>query len=594
MPSAFNITEQLKLVHRLRQLVSRHEHLQCRFAERDRPRRAHYASDARSYRKNFFGSDHASSTPQEPAPALPQRATRSTSSRSLQDLVNSSSDEWRTTASQLQRPPWPKPAFHAASRNNTTGSRRHTILIDGQLESFDVLFLRDACSCEQCVDAHSGQKLFRTADIPSNIDVGHSSVTSQGGVRITWTRDVPGWPTSHQTELTPNFLRTYRDKRSRVRSRWNDVATVLWDRGIIETDLRRLDYGEYMTSDERLFEALQALTRYGLVFLEGVPDDERAVEKIASRIGPLKDTFYGRMWDLRSVPNATNVAYTNRPLSPHMDLLYFAEPPALQLLHCLRNNAHGGETVFADAFRAATQLRLDQEVLFRTLLHYPVTYHYWHGGGDSDRDRDSENPSSSTSTSTSSANSQHYHHAHTTIELDPHPYQSTRPKLHAVNWSPAFQAPFETDVHTDEASYNLRRYHAAAQAFARLLEAPTALFEHRMRPGECVLFHNRRVVHGRRAFELDDAGEQPPLKTGEKKRERERERDRWFKGGYVDSDPFWSRWRVLSERFKRPAGAPPGAGGAGTGGGGGAAALGVARGGRFGGDDDGGGDEYIR
>lgn len=67
--------------------------------------------------------------------------------------------------------------------------------------------------------------------------------------------------------------------------------------------------------------AMLQLQDYGLVLIDGVPELETSVERIGERIGPLRDTFYGRTWDVKDKPNAENVAYTSKHLGLHMDLL---------------------------------------------------------------------------------------------------------------------------------------------------------------------------------------------------------------------------------------------------------------------------------
>jgi hypothetical protein len=53
-----------------------------------------------------------------------------------------------------------------------------------------------------------------------------------------------------------------------------------------------------------------------------------------------------------------------------------------------------------------------------------------------------------------------------------------------------------------------------------------------MNEGDCVIFDNRRVLHARRAFDASKG-------------------ERWLKGAYVDGDVFFSRVRVLEDRFGR-------------------------------------------
>ncbi|KAI9769592.1 MAG: hypothetical protein M1839_003631 [Geoglossum umbratile] len=384
----------------------------------------------------------------------------------------------------------------------TAGAKRLTIGVDGNLRQFDYAFLRDACTCPQCVDPSTRQKLFQTSDIPLAIKASNVKFTAEGSLAIRWENDVPGYGRAHVSEITPQFLKTYDCLRHRIRSRHNDQRQVLWDRSIMEADVKWIEYEEYMADDVEFFGALLHLSRYGLVFLKGVPDSEQSVEKIGNRIGSLRDTFYGRTWDVKSVLNAKNVAYTPQNLGLHMDLLYFANPPTIQLLHCLRNSVTGGSSVFSDSFHAATRIQLGTPNLFSNLTTFPVTFHYQNAG-------------------------EHYHYTRPTVELEEYSYRTIRRILN-VNWSPPFQAPFEAEIE----SPRLRAYLSSAKAFSKFVEAPESQFELTLKLGECVIFNNRRVLHARRAFDPSSG-------------------ERWLKGAYVDGDPFRSRLRVLSERYSR-------------------------------------------
>jgi alpha-ketoglutarate-dependent taurine dioxygenase len=66
--------------------------------------------------------------------------------------------------------------------------------------------------------------------------------------------------------------------------------------------------------------------------------------------------------------------------------------------------------------------------------------------------------------------------------------------------------------------------------FSDLVESEENLYEYRLQEGECVIFNNRRILHGRRQFDTA---------TGM----------RWLKGAYIDTDVFMSKYRVLSEKY---------------------------------------------
>ena len=186
-----------------------------------------------------------------------------------------------------------------------------------------------------------------------------------------------------------------------------------------------------------------------------------------------------------------------------MDLLYFESPPGLQFLHSIQNSTTGGESLFADSFRAATLIRMDAPELFRALTRFPVTYHYENDG-------------------------QHYHYTRPTIVLDENSYLREK-RISHVNWAPPFQAPFEVDI-GQEVQDQFRQYILAAKAFAEHVDAPASQFELRLEEGVCAVFFNRRILHSRRAFDANSG-------------------DRWLKGAYVDIDAFNSKYRTLTEKF---------------------------------------------
>ncbi|RYO29518.1 hypothetical protein AA0113_g12028, partial [Alternaria arborescens] len=102
--------------------------------------------------------------------------------------------------------------------------------------------------------------------------------------------------------------------------------------------------------------------------------------------------------------------------------------------------------------------------------------------------------------------------------------------IRRINWSPPFQAPFEARIGSGN-STSLRSFIAASHAYEKLLSAEENLYEYRLNEGECVIFDNRRVLHARKAFDASKG-------------------ERWLKGAYVDDDVFFSKLRVLEEKFE--------------------------------------------
>jgi gamma-butyrobetaine dioxygenase len=443
--------------------------------------------------------------------------------------------------------PFPQKSLPASPKKRD--AKPHTTFPDHGLP---VTSLRDMCTCPRCVDPSTRQKLFVTADIPSDIAL-ESVQELPHGVEIRWANDIPG--------LDPHvsvFDKTIFDAMATTGSSKTLPPMPrrrLWNDEQFRTEVPDCTYEAYMQDDAVLYQALQKLHSHGLLFLKNVPESPESVIRITNRIGPLKNTFYGETWDVRSVPQAKNVAYTSQDLGFHMDLLYMAQPPHLQFLHCIRSSASGGASLFTDSFSAINDLFHSDQEAFCQLEKRPITFHYDH------------------------IDSHYYQQSRPLIELAPLNFGTTSftkfadlrqnddragrswirdafklsDYLEAVSWAPPFQAPFElTNKHVRPAKRNLnqaktnqnqianmevniRHWHAAAKEFNDIIHRQENIHERMMKPGECVIFDNRRVLHARKAFEVADAG-----------------KERWLRGAYLDKDPFLSKLRVLAHRFSTP------------------------------------------
>ena len=221
----------------------------------------------------------------------------------------------------------------------------------------------------------------------------------------------------------------------------------------------------------------------------------------------------------------------------------------------MQSSSTGGASVFVDAFKCATDLYSTDLHAFNVLATLPVNYHYKH-------------PNSNLYTATKPVTDLRplrigdvlYSSLPEFLEAWERSRQNIRRStdtqspsigvtecLEKINWGPPFLAPFSLDGDTMEQarssttageclSQKVDDWHDAAHKFNALLHRPTHLYERLMKPGECVLFDNTRVLHARKAFDSGDAG-----------------KVRWLRGTYVDKEPYLSKLRVLRHRFGDPA-----------------------------------------
>ncbi|MDR9439628.1 MAG: TauD/TfdA family dioxygenase [Halomonas sp.] len=349
---------------------------------------------------------------------------------------------------------------------------------DGATGRFPLGWLRDHCACEACRHPVTRERLYRpltpVTDIPEARRVdGHLALT---------------WADGHPSRFDAGWL--YRRRPGQA------ADTVIPARRPWAADYapERIAHADFTGSVAGERAWLEALLRDGLVLLEAGPLADEEVSRLAERIGPLRPTNFGARFDVRSKPNPNNAAYTAIALALHTDLPNWRQPPDIQLLYCLENDAEGGESIFADGFAAAEALRAESPEAFRLLAETPIDFRFQ----DEEQDIGTRAP---------------------ILSLDP---DGALLEVRFNNWiRDTLRLP----------SYLIEAWYAAYRRFWRLLHAPEQQLDFALAPGQMVAFDNRRVLHGRRAFDPS---------TGR----------RHLQGTYLDLDMCESRLRVLAREAR--------------------------------------------
>ena len=87
----------------------------------------------------------------------------------------------------------------------------------------------------------------------------------------------------------------------------------------------------------------------------------------------LRETNYGRIFDVKSKSSANNQAYTSQALPLHTDLCFYKHAPDIQFLHCISQGAQGGESMFLDGVAAAMKLRETDPAAYKILTTTKVS-----------------------------------------------------------------------------------------------------------------------------------------------------------------------------------------------------------------------------
>ena len=349
---------------------------------------------------------------------------------------------------------------------------------DGHHSVFHYVWLRDNCACPLCRHPN-GQRLLDTSAIPADIAPAHVSQTPSQQVAIEWA------PDGHRSQYEPAWLRAHCYSAAARAER--QTAPRLWG-AEIAGQLPQADYAAIASDEGALRDWLAAVEQYGFALLHQVPVIPGMVIEVVKLFGYVRETNYGPLFDVKSVVNPNNLAYTGLGLGGHTDNPYRQPTPTLQLLHCLASSADGGDSTLVDGFRVAERLRTTEPETFTLLAHNPIRFQFQ----DEDTDLSAAFP---------------------VIGLD------ARGAVAAIHYNSRSPAPFELEEALVEPFY------AAYRAFVGLLADPELQIQFKLAPGDLFIVDNERVLHGRTGFSA--AGQ------------------RHLQGCYADRDGLRSRLAVL-------------------------------------------------
>jgi len=340
-------------------------------------------------------------------------------------------------------------------------------------------WLRDNCPCTECRDPRNGQKLFQIHELPDGLTVAEQ--TEDGGdLLVTWSD-------GHRSAYPAEWLAAAGEGDGRT-----EQGKRLWVAADFARGIPEAEWSAYRAEPAERAAVLGAVRHLGYAVLRGVPTVERQVLEVARSFGFVRETNYGELFDVRVEPDPNNLAFTSAAIAPHTDNPYRDPVPTLQLLHCLRNDATGGDSGLVDGFRAAALLREESPAEFAVLTRTPVPFVF--------RDRRTE-------------------------------LRADRPLIEVDGQGRIREVRFNNrSIGTLRglSTAELEAFYAAYRRFAAITLRPELQLTFRLAPGDCLIFDNTRLLHARTAFEQDG--------------------HRHLQGCYADLDSLASQLAVLHRR----------------------------------------------
>jgi len=355
----------------------------------------------------------------------------------------------------------------------------------GTTQRFHAIWLRDNAQDPETRAPGNGQRLIALRDIPKDTRISQAHITGRS-VEVTFAPEDK--TIAFQTDWLASLA--YDTRAARPRG-WLQEDVALWNSGLQDAvptqSLTTLEQ-----QDDRMRNWIDNVVRYGFGKITDGPAEEGALFRVVDLFGYVRETNYGRLFEVRTEVNPTNLAFTGAGLQAHTDNPYRDPVPTVQVLYCLESSAAGGENMVVDGFACAKRLQEENAEYFDVLANYCAPFEF---SGESGVCLTARRPM---------------------IELAPDG------ELIGVRFNNRSLGAV-TDVPFDQ----METWYAAYRRFGEIIDDPAMEVTFRLEPGEAFIVDNTRVLHARKAY----SG------TG----------TRWLQGCYADKDGL----RSLRDSLRR-------------------------------------------
>ena len=402
-----------------------------------------------------------------------------------------------TAATQAAAPPppetpdfdtYPVAAALAAAEVEDGGKLLRVAWSDGRVSRYHAVWLRDNATDAENLNPETREQWSDITAIPAEIRIAAAAIGEGGRLELRWrpgaalSRFHPGWLYAHD----------YSNPGARERAE----PPVVWDAATL-AEPPTVEGAAILEDDDALEAWLKAVRAYGIARLRNVETADGMVARVAERIGPVRATNFGRIFDVRVQAGPGSNAYSGAALTPHTDLPTREYQPGLQLLHCLRSTIEGGRAIMVDGFRLAGAIARDDPNAYRSLTRIA-----W--------------PNANRAVVTD------YRWSSPVIRVD------AAGRVIELRVVPFLRAPLDAPFEEVAEAYRSLRI------FFEYANDPAFQLRFAYAPGDLVCMDNRRVLHGREAY-------------------RPGAKERWLQGCYSEREELESRLRMLARRRRERA-----------------------------------------
>ena len=326
------------------------------------------------------------------------------------------------------------------------------IIFSNQTEhSFLNIWLRDHAKDGDSWDARSNQRKIFTAKLDPKLHIKKAEVKDNGkSIDILW---------SDSNKIINYSSKFFLDNLTNLKVK---------DKNLKKWKCKDLDQNIYINFNEAISEDgyryfLKKLYKYGFVVIQNCKTEMSSVEKIAKKIGYVRESIFGGLWSFESNEDKADSAYTQDELRPHTDSTYSNDAPGLQLLLCCHYKASGGESIMVDGFKIAEKIKNKKKEIYDLLTNVEVTGQYLGDG--------------------------------VSLEAKKPIFRLNSDKeLIQVSFNNYDRAPFRMS------EYKTKKFYEAIREFDLIANDIEYQWRRVLKPGDLLIFNNWRILHGRGSF----------------------------------------------------------------------------------------------
>lgn len=318
-------------------------------------------------------------------------------------------------------------------------------------DNFPNIWLRDHAKDEENWDYRSNQRKTYTASLSSKLFIKEASVIDSGKyIKILWS------DSKNIIKYSTEFL-----LNNSLKKNTKNQNLILWKKNEISKKIF-LKYNNILSKDG-FKRFLKNLYTFGFCVITDCKTEIETVKKIANKIGYVRQSIFGGLWEFESNEDMADSAYTQEELRPHTDSTYSNDAPGLQLLLCCDYEASGGDSIMVDGFKIANMIKDEDKKIFDILSNIEVPGKYVGDGVILEAKRP-------------------------IFKLD------SNKELVQVSFNNYDRAEFRLE---NELMIN---FYKAIKKFDSLVNESEFQWRHTLKPGELLIFNNWRVLHGRGSF----------------------------------------------------------------------------------------------